>query len=166
MRHVRWCIRLWPMSPPMKWQTNAESCILHWNQLLLITSVTGIPLCVGVCQAWDQCTSPTPVKSTPKGSESENMPQVASGLVTTQYQASKASLGSIKGKLWLLLWTSTRASTEDGQRLQVTCSGSGCLQDHMHLAEGVDVSSTLMPLDSRLNDCHDYSWNWVMVARP
>ena len=23
-----------------------------------------------------------------------------------------------------------------------------------------------MPSDSRLNDCHDYSQNWVMVARP
>ena len=23
-----------------------------------------------------------------------------------------------------------------------------------------------MPLDSRLNNSHDYSWNWVMAARP
>ena len=145
--------------------TNVHSCkvtdqcgqshILHWNRLLCITSETGVPLCVGVCQAWDRCTNPTPVKPTPKGSERENTPWVASGLAPTQCQASKTSLGWINGKLQLLLWMSTRASTEDGWRLQVTCSGSGCLQDCMHLAEVVDVSSPSMPLDSGLNDCHD-----------
>ena len=51
-----------------------QSRILHCNQLLLIMSETGVPLCVGVCQAWDGCTSPTPVKPTPKWSESEIMP--------------------------------------------------------------------------------------------
>ena len=51
-----------------------QSHILHQNQLLLIASESGIPFCVGVCQAWDQCTSPTTVKPTPKGSESENTP--------------------------------------------------------------------------------------------
>ena len=34
-----------------------QSCILHCNQLLLITSETGIPQCMGVHQAWDRCTS-------------------------------------------------------------------------------------------------------------
>ena len=143
-----------------------QSCILHQNWPLLITSETGVSLCVGVCQAWDRCTSPTPVKPTPKGSESQNMPWVASGLMSTQCQASKTSLGWINRKSWLLPWMSIGASTEDGWRLQVTCSGSGCLQDHIHLAEGVDVSSPTMPFNSGLNDCHAYSWNWVMVARP
>ena len=142
------------------------SCILHCNWLLLVTSETGVPLCVGVCQAWDQCTSPNPVKPTPKGSGSEIMPQVDSGLMITQCQTSKTSLGWINGKLWLLPWTSSRVSTEDRWRLQIICSGSRCLQDHVYLAEGVDIFSLLMPLDSWLNDHHDYSWNWVMVARP
>ena len=53
---------------------HGESCILHCNQLLLIMSETGIPLSVGVCQAWDRCTSPTPVRPTSKGSDSKNMP--------------------------------------------------------------------------------------------
>ena len=53
---------------------HGQSCILHHNQLLLIMSETGNPLCVGVCQAWDRCTSPTPVKPTPKGSDSKTMP--------------------------------------------------------------------------------------------
>ena len=106
---------------------------------------------------------PYPVKPTSKGSEIKNMPWVASGLTPIQCQASKTSLGWINGKLWLLLW---RASTEDVWRPQVKCSGSGCLQDHLHLAEGVDVSSLPMPSDSKLNDYHDYSQNWVMVARP
>ena len=51
-----------------------QSHVLHCNQLLLITSETGVPLCVGVCQAWDRCTSPTPVKPTPEGSDSETVP--------------------------------------------------------------------------------------------
>ena len=140
--------------------------ILHCNWLLLIMSETGIPLCGGVHQAQDWCTSPTPVKPTPKWHESEIMLSVDSGLVTTQCQTSQTSLGWINGKLLLLPWMSTRASTDDGWSLQVTCNGSEFLQDHMYLAEGVDVSSLLMPSDSRLNDCHDYSWNWLTVARP
>ena len=51
-----------------------HSCVLHCNRLLLIASETGIPLCVGVYQAWDRCTNPTPVKPTPKGSDSKTMP--------------------------------------------------------------------------------------------
>ena len=41
-----------------------NSCVLHHHWLLLIVSEAGIPLCVGVCQVWDRCTSPTPVKPT------------------------------------------------------------------------------------------------------
>ena len=78
---------------------------------------TGIPLCMGVCQAWDRLTSPTLVKPTPG----------SSGLVITQCQARKTSLGWINRMLWLLPWMSARASTEDGWRLQVMCSRSGCL---------------------------------------
>ena len=112
-----------------------QPCILHFNWFLLIASETGVPLCVGVHHAWDRCTSPTPVKPTPRGSNSEITPWEDSGLVITQCQARKTSLGWINGKLQLLPWKSVGASTEDGWRLQVTCSGSGCLQDHMHLAE-------------------------------
>ena len=46
---------------------HGQSCILHHNRLLLIMSETGIPLCVGVCQTWDRCTSPTPVKAHSQG---------------------------------------------------------------------------------------------------
>ena len=44
-----------------------HSHILYHNWLLLITSEARIPLCVDVCQVWDRCTSPTPVKPTPRG---------------------------------------------------------------------------------------------------
>ena len=44
-----------------------NSCILHHNWLLLVASEAGISLCVGVCQVWDRCTSPTPVKPTLRG---------------------------------------------------------------------------------------------------
>ena len=70
-----------------------QSPILHCNRLLLITSETGIPLCVGVCQAGDRCTSPIPVKSTPRGNDSKITPQEDSGLAITQHQARKTSLG-------------------------------------------------------------------------
>ena len=115
---------------------HGQLCILNCNWLLLIVSETGVPLCVGVHHAQDRCTSPTPVRKTPKGSASKITPWVDSSLAITQCQASKTSLGWINERLWLLSWMSTRASTEDGWRLQVTCSGSGCLQDHMHLVEG------------------------------
>ena len=75
-----------------------QSCILHCNWLL-IASETGITLCVGVHQAWERCTSPTPVKPTPKGSDSKTMPWEDSGLVITQHHARKTSLGWINGKL-------------------------------------------------------------------
>ena len=35
-----------------------HSCILHCKWLLLIASEAGVPLHVGICQAWDGCTSP------------------------------------------------------------------------------------------------------------
>ena len=104
-----------------------QSFILHHNWLLLVTSETAVPLCVGVCQEWDICTSPTTVKPTLRGSDSDATPQENSGLVITQCQARKTSLGWINMKLWLLPWMSTGASTEDGWRLQVTCSWSGWL---------------------------------------
>ena len=51
-----------------------RSCILHWNQLLLVTSEVGIPLCIGVCHAQDRCTSPTPQKPISTGGETMMMP--------------------------------------------------------------------------------------------
>ena len=141
------------MHPPP--QSTSSHCIRDWHSLVCWC----LPSMGPVYQ-------PHPIKPTPRGSGSEMTPWVASGLVTTQHQSSQTSLGWINGKLWLLLWTYTRASTEDEWRLQVMCSWSGVLQDHMHLAEGVDISSPLMPLYSRLNNCHNYSWNWATVARP
>ena len=94
-----------------------QSHIQHCNWLLLITSETGIPLCVGVCQVWERCTSPTPDKPTPRGSDTKIMPQEDSGLAITQHQARKTSLGWINGKLWFLPWMSIEASSEDGWRL-------------------------------------------------
>ena len=114
-----------------------QSHILHWNWLLLIASEVGVPLCIGVCHAWDRCTSPTPGKPTSKGSEVRMMPEDNSVWAVTQCPSSKTSIGWINRKLWLPLWTSAGASTEDGWRLQVTCSRQGSLMDHIHLAEGM-----------------------------
>ena len=113
------------------------SCILHQNRLLLIALEVGIPLCIGVCHAQDRCTSPTPCKPTSEGSEDVMMPQESSGQAVTQCPASKTSLGWINGKLWLLLWMSTGASTEDGWRHQVTCSRHRYWKEHIHVAKGM-----------------------------
>ena len=127
------------MSPHTKWKTSTHSCILHCNWLLLFASEAGVPLYAGVCQVWDRCISPTPVKPTLEGSNIETMPQEDNGLVITQLQARKSSLGWINRKLWLLPWTSARVSTEDGWRFH---SRHGHLlqpngqQDCMHLVEG------------------------------
>ena len=39
------------------------SSILHWNWLLFIASEVGIPLCLGICHAWDRCISPHPTQA-------------------------------------------------------------------------------------------------------
>ena len=92
-----------------------HSCILHCIWPLLTASEAGIPLGMGVCQAWDVCTNPTPVKPTPEGSDSKTMPQEDNGLAITQHQTRrKTSLGWRNRKLWLLPWMSAGASTEDG----------------------------------------------------
>ena len=110
-------------SPPMKWQTNVDShtssttinffscCIRDWHSLV----------CGCLTKHGTRCTSPTPVKPTPKGSESKIMPQLDSGLVThPACQASKISLGWINGKLWLLLMDIHRSI----HRWQVKTSGN------------------------------------------
>ena len=79
-----------------------HSCILHCNWLCVMSGA-GIPLCVGVCQVFHRCTSPTPVKPTPRGSGSKTMPQEDDGLVITQHQTKKTPQGWINRKLRLLL---------------------------------------------------------------
>ena len=64
---------------------HGNSCILYHNWLLLIASEAGVPLHVGIHQVQDRCTSPTPVKPTPGGSDSKTMPQEDNGLAITQH---------------------------------------------------------------------------------
>ena len=118
-----------------------QSWILHHNRLLLVISETGVLLWLGVCKAWDRCTSPTPVKPTPKGSDSENTPWERSGLAITQCQTRLTSLGWISGKLQLLSLTSAGASTEDGWRLQVTCSGHATSTESCVFDRGRDITA-------------------------
>ena len=120
-----------------------RSCILHQDQLLLIASEVGVPLCIGICHAWNRSTSPIPWKPISTGGETEMMPQENIGSAVTQCPAGKTSLGWINGKLQLLPWVSTRASTEDRCRPQVTWHGCRHQGEHVHLAEGM----TLLPID-------------------
>ena len=91
-----------------------QSRVLHWNWLLLIMSEVGIPLCIRSCHTWDRCTSPSPCKTTSARGDEKRMPQEKNGKGVTQQPTNKASLGWKNGKLCLILWTSTGASTEDG----------------------------------------------------
>ena len=91
-----------------------QSRVLHQNQLLLVTSEVGIPLCMGNCHTQDRCSSPTPCKTTSLGGDEVMTPQEQNGKVVTQQPTRKASQGWKNGKLWLGSWTSTGASTEDG----------------------------------------------------
>ena len=90
------------------------SRVLHQNQLLLIASEVGIPLCMGSHHTWDRCTSPTPHKTTSSGSDEEKTSQEQDGKAVTQQPSSKAILGWKNGSLWLGPWMSTGVSTDDG----------------------------------------------------
>ena len=72
---------------------HGQSRVLHQNQLLLVASEVGVPLCMGSCYTQDRCTSPTPCKTTSMGGDNERMPQGKDGKVVTQQPTSKASLG-------------------------------------------------------------------------
>ena len=60
------------------------SRVLDQNQLLLIASEVGVPLCMGNCHTQDRCTSPTPHKTTSLGGDEVMMPQEQNGKVVTQ----------------------------------------------------------------------------------
>ena len=40
------------------------SRVLNQNQIHLVASEVGVPLCMGSCHTWDRCTSPTSCKTT------------------------------------------------------------------------------------------------------
>ena len=60
-----------------------QSRVLRANQLLLIVSEVGIPLCMGNHHTWDRCTSPIPHKTTSLGGDEERMPQEQNGKAVT-----------------------------------------------------------------------------------
>ena len=95
---------------------HGRSQVLHQNQLLLIVSEVAIPLCMGNCHTQDRCTNPTLCKTTSIGGDDKRMPQEKDGKAVTLWPTSKASLGWKNRRLWLGLWMSTGASTEDGWR--------------------------------------------------
>ena len=118
-----------------------KSWVLHWNWPFLITSEVCIPLCIGNCHTWDGCTSPTPCKTTSVRGETKWMPQENNGKAVTWWPTSKASLGWINRKLWLLPCMSTGASTEDGWRPQVMWYGCRPQKEQICKADGSDISA-------------------------
>ena len=122
---------------------HGRSWVLHQNWLLIASEI-GVPLCMGSCHTWDRCTSPIPCKTTSARGERKRMPQEKSGKAVTWQPTSKGSLEWKNGKMWLLLWTSTRASTEDGWRPQVMWCGCRPWKEHVRKAEGM----MSMPIDA------------------
>ena len=147
-----------------------NSHILYCNWLLLFASEAGIPLHVGICQAWDGCTSPTPVKPTPKGSNSKTTSREdwsgnhpASGLgrsLGVDKWEAKASPMDISQSIhwrWVKflghvywMWTSSLTEWQTGSHA---------------FGGGTDINPWIQ-LDSRLDDHHACSQNKNMVARP
>ena len=123
---------------------HGRSWVLNQNWLLLVAPEIGIPLCIGSRHAWDRCTSPTQCKTTPTRGERKRTSQENNSKVVAQWPTSKASLGWKNGKLQLLPWMSTRASTEDRGRPQVTWCGCRPWKKHVHKVEG----TTSMPVDA------------------
>ena len=63
---------------------HGRSRVLHQNQVLLVTSEIGVPLCMGSCHAWDWCTSHTPCKTTSARGERKRRSQENNGKAFTQ----------------------------------------------------------------------------------
>ena len=143
---------------------HGQSQVLHWNWLLLIASEVGIPLCMGNCDTWDRCTSPTPCKTTSIGGDEKKTSQGKLGKVVTQWPTSKASLGWKNGKLQLVPWTSTRASTKDRWRPQVKWFGCRPQKEHIRKAEGWHLYP-LMLADSEPKEECCHSLNWVKAGK-
>ena len=61
-----------------------QSQVLHQNQLLLVTSEVGIPLCMGSHHTQDRCTSPTPCETTSVRGDVKRMPQEKNSKAVTQ----------------------------------------------------------------------------------
>ena len=118
------------------------AAIMHW---------TGVPV-------------PPPHKTTSSGGDEEMMPQEQDVKAVTWWPTSKASLGWKNGKLWLGLWTSTGASTEDGWRPQVKWFGCRPLEEHICKAEGWHLY-LLMLVDSEPKEECYHSLNWVMAGK-
>ena len=73
------------------------SWVHNQNQLLLVMSEVGIPLCMGNHHTQDRCTSPTSHKTTSIGGDEMRMPQEKDGKVVTWWPTSKASWGGKTG---------------------------------------------------------------------
>ena len=140
------------------------SWVLHQNQLLLIVSEVGIPLCMGSHRTWDRCTSLTPCKTTFIGGDKKRMPQERDGKAVTWQPTSKASLGWKNGKMWLRLWTSTRPSTEDGGRPQVKWFGCRPWKEHVCKAEGQCLYPLMLADSEPKEECY-HSLNWVKAGK-
>ena len=151
----RWDKETWEVS----WQIVADvpsyevtnqhrwSWVLHWNQLLLVASDVGIPLCMGNHHTRDRCTSTTPCKTTSSGGDGERTPQEKDGKAVTQWS-----------------WMSIGVSTEDGWRPQVKWFGCRPQKEHVHETEGWRLYPLTL-VDSELKEECYHSLNWVTAGK-
>ena len=105
-----------------------------------------------------------PWKTTSFRDDEKRMSQEKNGKVVTWWSTSKASLGWKNGKLWLIPWTSTGASTEDRWRPQVKWFGFRPWKEHVCKAEG-QCLYPLMLVDSEPEEECYHSPNRVTAGK-
>ena len=142
-----------------------RSQVLHQNQLLLIASEVGIPLCMGDHHTQYRCTSPTPCKTTSLGGDKMLMPQEQNGKAFTRRPTRKASQGWKNGKLWLGLWTSTRASTAGWVKTSGKVIWLLELQRNTYIRQRDRRLYPLMLVDSEPKEECCHSLNWVTADK-
>ena len=140
------------------------SWVLHQNQLLLIASEVGIPLCIGNCHTQDRLPVPPharlpPLEVMKRGHHKRKMARQSPDDPT-----SKASLGWKNGKLQLRLWTSTGVSTEDGWRPQVKWFSCRSQKEHLCKAEGWCLYPLMLVDSEPKGECY-HSLNLVKVGK-
>ena len=144
---------------------HGKSRVLHWNQLLLIASEVGVPLCMGNCHTWDRCTSLTPCKTTSVRGGRKWMPQENNGKVVTQWPTSKSFPGVDKWKVA----ASTVDTYQSIHRRWVKTTGNddvaADLRRNMYIRQREWCQSPLMPAVSEPNKECDHSQNWVTVGK-
>ena len=142
-RPGRWCIKSWLTSPLTEWWTNTDGHKSSTETDFLSCQRLAFP-CVWAAVIHGTGVPAPPHARLPLQEVEKRGCHKRKVVRQSPNDISKASLGWKNGKLQLILWTSTRASTKDGWRPQVKWFGCKLWKEHIHKAEGM----TSIPIDA------------------